>query len=167
MAKQQPTMAAWRKARKERQEGIPQTLISGVEVRMRSVSPDKLLRGGSLPDVLTPLVVRSLYEDVREELDAFTFTQREDAAEALRMIDSVNVVCQEALVWPRIVDDPQNEDEISIDDLSLSDRMWIFRLAFMPAEVLSSFRYQQEGDVEGAADKQGDRNKAKRAAVHQ
>jgi hypothetical protein len=59
-----------------------------------------------------------------------------------------------ALLYPKVVDNPSAEDEIAISELSLSDRMWIFKLAFMPAEVLSRFRYEPARDVEAMDDEQ-------------
>lgn len=142
--------------RKMREQGVAQTLLSGRKVRLRTVTPDRLLRTGKVPDILTPLVTRMLFEEVtNQELNDF-IAPREQAKESLEMVDAINVVCEAGLVYPRIVDDPQGEDEISIDDLSLADRGWIFKLVFQPAEVLSRFRLESLTDVETGADGEGD-----------
>lgn len=161
------TFAEWRKEKRIIQEGIEQPLLSGLVVRMRPVQPDTLLRSGRVPDLLTPLVIKSLYESVREELDAFVFEPRKQTEETLQMIESVNVVVEAALVYPRVVAKPTADDEIAIDELSLSDRMWIFRLAFMPAELLSRFRYEPPRDVEAVADEQGDAQQAEPVDVRE
>lgn len=142
--------------RRMREEGVPQTLLSGRKVRLRTVTPDRLLRSGKVPDILTPLVTKMLFEDVaNEELNAF-IAPRQQQAQNLEMIESLNIVCQAGMLYPRIVDDPQAEDEISIDDLSLADRGWVFKLVFQPAEVLSRFRLESLGDVEAGPDGGGD-----------
>lgn len=139
-------------------EGLPQTLLSGLEVVIRPVRADRLLMSGNVPDILTPLVLRMMFpkEDV---VDATTFPdeaddvdpitrfltkQREQAQEAMEFVRAVDVVCQAALLDPSV-----------LPYLSLADRMWIFRLAFMPAEVLSTFRLQPARDVEAVQDEQG------------
>lgn len=158
--------------RRAREEGVPQLLLSGIVVRMRSVTPDMLLKTGRIPDVLTPLVMKMLFPPKEEdnyrfpdEVDNFVFTQRDEQAETLEMIRSVDYVVKAALVYPRVVDKPTQEDEIAVEDLELRDRFWIFRLALMPAEVLSTFRLQPQGDVEAVADEQGDKQQAEPIAV--
>jgi hypothetical protein len=82
------------------------------------------------------------------------------------MIESINYVCKAALLYPKVVDTPKAEDEIAVTELSLSDRMWIFKLAFMPAEVLSRFRYEPSRDVEDSADGGTDVQQAEQVAEH-
>lgn len=142
--------------RKMREEGVPQTLLSGRKVRLRTVTPDRLLRAGRVPDILTPLVTKMLFEQVsNQELNDF-ISPREQAKDSLEMIDSLNVVCEAALLYPRIVEKPTQDDEIAIDDLTLADRGWIFKLAFQPAEVLSRFRLESVGNVEDRDNSEGD-----------
>lgn len=140
-------------------EGLPQTLLSGLEVVMRPVRADRLLLSGNVPDILTPLVMRMIFPreevvdatvfpdeaDDQDPVDAFLYKEREKAQEAMEFIKAVDVVCEAALIDPSI-----------IPYLSLTDRMWIFRLAFMPAEVLSTFRLQPAGDVGVVFDEQGE-----------
>lgn len=149
-------------------EGELIPLISGIKVQMRSVRPEELLRSGKLPDALSQIVHKSLFKDAREELDAFVFgNSQEDAPEeaqdevpqsleqTIEMIKGVDAVCDAALVDPSIR-----------PYLSLSDRMWIYKLALLPAAVLSTFRQQQDGDVEPKADGEGNVLPTERAAVH-
>lgn len=122
-------------------EGIEQKLISGLPVRMHPVQIEKLLEAGDVPDMLTNILVKGLYEDVREELDAMVMEKHDDRAAAMDTIKAVDAVCRAALVEPDIV-----------PYLSLTDRFWIFKLAFMPVEVLSRFRLQPQGDVDAVAE---------------
>lgn len=135
-----PTIA---ELRRMYDEGYEQPLLSGVTVHMRPVQPDQLLMSGSIPDILTPLVLKMMHPAEEEaflfpdEVQNFIDKPRDDAKDAVEFIKAVNHVCEAALVDPSIV-----------PYLSLSDRMWVFKLAFYPAEVLSTFRYTPPGDVE-------------------
>jgi hypothetical protein len=147
-----PKLPTLEELRRTYDEGVPQTLLSGLEVQMRPVRPDKLLLSGKVPDILTPLVMGMLFpaEDddtgrFPDELDTFLSKPRNKAAEAAEFIRAVDAVCEAALVEPEIV-----------PYLALADRLWVFRLAFLPAEVLSTFRLQPKGDVETVPDQQGD-----------
>lgn len=131
------------------EEGIPQQLLSGIEVVMRPVQPDGLLMSDfDLPDPLTQMVMQMLFPAPKPEADADTFPdERDDVDEFLTrprtkkdeiagFVRSVNAVCELALVDPSV-----------LPYLSLPDRMWIFKLAFMPAAVLSRFRLRAKEDV--------------------
>lgn len=124
------------------ESGITYTLPSGVDVQLRPVSPMALLHSeGKIPDTLTPLVIDMLYEKdfnkTNAAVDAFVQTPREELAKTLEMLESIDMVCKAALLDPE-----------QLPYLTFLDRAYIFRLAFLPAEVLSRFRRQQVGDVE-------------------
>lgn len=118
------------------EEGITQTLLSGIEVQMWPVRIEKLLAAGNVPDILTPIMLKGLYENINDDLTEFVTKQRDEKAETLEMICAVNAVCEASLVDPSLV-----------DYLDLTDRFWLFKLAFQPAEVLSTFRLGSAGDV--------------------
>lgn len=136
------------------EQGTPVTLISGVQVQMRTPRPQDLLASGKLPDILTPIVLKSLYENASDKLDEYLFTERDEVAETLEMVRGVDAVCEAALVEPSI-----------LPYLDLSDRMWIFRLAFMPVQVLGQFRQQPGGNVESKASRKRNKQPTERAAV--
>lgn len=156
MIEQTPKAPTIDDLRRMYEEGLPQTLISGIEVRMRPVTPDRLLSLGRIPDTLAPIMLKGLYEDIHNDLDKFVQGKPEDKEQTLEMIRAIDTVCEAALLEPDVV-----------PYLSLSDRMWIFKLAFMPAEVLSTFRLQPKRDVATEADGEGNGDKAKRAAVRE
>jgi hypothetical protein len=154
-----PTLGAqWRK---EREEGVLVRLPNGDKlVRIRKVRPDMLLRRGRIPDTLTTLMLNMLYGRLQpNELEDF-LSPREQAEEALEMLESLRAVCEAALVEPRIVDEPIADDEISIDDLEIPDRGRIFSLVFMPADALSRFRYQPKTNVDAVENVAGDTQQA-------
>lgn len=139
--------------RQMREQGVLQTLPSGRAVRLRTVTPDRLLRLGKIPDILTTLVVRMVYEDVpNDDLNTF-LVAKEKVTDALEVVESLRVVCEAGLLEPSI---GPGDDQISIDDLTLAERGWIFKLVFQSAEVLTRFRLEQTPDVAALPDGEGD-----------
>jgi hypothetical protein len=132
------------------EKGLPQTLLSGVEVAMRPLRPEPLLFGGKIPDPLRPILMHMLFPPRQEnysfpdELDAFVSEEREDEQAQLDFVQSVDTVCDAVLIDPSIR-----------PFLTFADRLWIFRLAFYPVEVLSRFRLQPPGDVGVVVGEQG------------
>lgn len=145
--------------RRNREEGeLIQLPYSGKMVRLRTVRPDQLLRLGKIPNPLAAMMVDIIYGRMdSEKMDNF-LSLGEDVQAAMDMLESLRVVCTAALVDPKIVENPTQPNEISMDDLELNDRSYIFRLTFVSAEALKTFRYEPPTDVEiasnGAADPQ-------------
>ena len=129
--------------REMRNGGIDQTLPgTGRVVKLRSVDPSDVLREGKMPDILTPLLVRGIYEELgtRQTLDFLT-TERSTLEAALQMADSINFIAKKALV-----------DDTQIEELTLGEKRWIFQLVLGPAEILANFRLEPEDDVESVAE---------------
>lgn len=145
--------------RRNREEGeLVQLPYSGKLVRIRTVRPDMLLRLGKIPNPLASLMVDIIYGRVdSDKMDNF-LSLGESVEAAMDMLESLRIVCSASFVSPKIVDNPTQANEISIDDIELNDRSYIFRLTFVSAEALKTFRYQPPTDVEiasnGAADPQ-------------
>jgi hypothetical protein len=135
--------------RSVRERGEKITIKStGRIVRMRTVKPAYLLRLGKIPDPLSELVMGILYGKITSaQYEAF-FDIAERKENAVELTESLRIVCTAALVEPRIVDDPQADNEIHIDDLEDREQRYIFDLALLEATDLSRFRRQQETDVE-------------------
>lgn len=134
-----PTSAAeWRKPR---EEGYVVTLPSGHVARLRPVALDVLIVSGKLPDLLTPLAAKSLWVETDGEKIG------NEAEQAKGYAELVNIVVPAAMVEPRIVDEPEGDDEISLEDIDFADKVAVFQLATQPAEVLRRFRDKQERDV--------------------
>ncbi len=156
----QPTRGTdWRKPR---EEGFVLALPSGNTARIRPVALDVLLRRGEIPDLLTPFVAQMVYQGVdTDELDKLLSPEKltEQSTEMLALIDAVVTA---AFVEPRIVEDPKEDDEISIADVELADRGTVFSLAVLPANDLRRFLARQtagvgtvqDGDGDGAAPEQ-------------
>jgi hypothetical protein len=145
--------SAWRQPRTE---GYVKQLPSGNVARLRPVSPDQLLTTGEVPDILTPLVVRMLFEGA----DGSELSQLSDPSAVVQnagaTVQLFNTICRLAFVEPRIVADPQGDDEISINDVPLLDRGFVFQLVTQPAEVLRDFMFPESGTVAAVPDGEGD-----------
>ncbi len=160
--------AAWRAPRVQ---GIPIELPSGNIAHLRPVQPERLAAQGEILDILTPLVARMLFQGADATADTIAQTlgaamgEDEDAdptamaaaAGNLANIERVcDIVCKAAFVNPRIVSDPQADDEIALEDLELADKVHVFTLSLRGAAALQHFRYEPNGHVESIPDSQGD-----------
>lgn len=115
-----------------REQGWEQTFSTGRSVRLRTLEPDMLLREGDCPDILTPLLLKSLYGDdrnaaVREFLEQ-PFGTKEDA---FAYIDLLNLICGKSIC-----------DGTKVEELTLAEKRLIFRFALGSSELLTSFVYE-------------------------
>lgn len=146
--------------RKMREQGEKITLPTGRIVRMRVVKPSYLLKLGKIPDFLSELVIQILYGKITDEQYKAHFAPNERKDHAVEMSESLRVVCTAALVEPKVVDNPQADDEIHIDDLEDSEQRFVFDLALLEASTLSRFRQKQIADVAGMEQGQSDLQQA-------
>lgn len=136
--------------RKPREEGYVVTLPSGHAARLRPVALDVLIITGKLPDLLTPLAAKSLWLETDSEKIG------NEAEQARGYAELVNLIVPAAMLEPRMVTDPQNDDEIGPEDMDFVDKVAVFQLATQPAEVLRRFRDQQARDVATISDSEDD-----------
>lgn len=141
-----PTPAA--EFRRVRVEGEAITHpVTGRTVIMRNVQPEDLLTHPDIPEVLQTLAIKVLYGTLgQKEYDEFWETP-EQVEKALDYAKSHKAVLQVALIYPRIVDEPQSDDEILITDLTRGERRFFFDYALLEATALTDFRERQTGDV--------------------
>lgn len=138
--------------RAHREQGIVLTFPSGNNYRVRVPGAAGLLKRGNLPNILVGYASEMLYQGDPEGKKYEAFIAPSDKSErALELLESYKAVCQEMFLEPRVVDEPQADDEIAIDDLSPIDQTWAFWLAFADAKALDNFRPQQAPDVVGVA----------------
>ena len=132
--------AAWRAQRAA--TTVTQLAYSGLTVEIGHVQLDQLLLTGKIPDVLTPIVASVLWSTVGQG-------KGEDEIRAEKgFYELVNSVVTAALVSPRIVSNPTQDDEIAIDDLDFGDKIVIYTIAIQPTEVLHRFRQGENTDVD-------------------
>jgi len=120
-----------------RREGWEQELDSGRKVRLRTLEPHMLLRDGDCPDILTPYLVKSLYMPITNSPTPNDFeVDLQDREEAIAYADMLTYIAKKSLA-----------DDTDVDDLTLSEKKFILRLALVGAELLVSFRYEKTQDV--------------------
>lgn len=141
-----------------REQGVKKTLAGfGRTIRMRPPRLEVLLRGGRVPDILTPLMLKMIYAPLSNaEINDF-LRNRDNTKEAIAQLDALNILCEEVLLEPRVVQEIKDPaSEILIDDLTYLERGWIFKWALLPAEYLAFFRAEQARDVEPGQDSADD-----------
>lgn len=130
--------------RKLRQEGQLVELPSGNVARLRPVSLIELWRLGKIPDVLTGVVVELLTASRLDPERAL-----EKAAENVKNIaDLYVIVCAAAFLEPRIVENPQADNEIAFEDISQEDRERVLAWTNAPQSELRPFRDESQANVE-------------------
>jgi hypothetical protein len=125
----------WRKAR---EQGIEFTLpASKYVVALRPVEVDFFIQHGSVPDLLAG-VVNTLINGDSQVLDVPVTDELE---KNVKWLTFLNELVTYAFVNPKVVDTPQADDEIALDDVSYADKVFIYRYIFArPAHVLQKFR---------------------------
>lgn len=145
--------------RRPRETGFLKTLPSGNKAYLRPVTPAALMEHmGEIPDHLTPIVSEMIFggithAKVLQLVDAMGVDAAQDSLKrAARSVEFANTLCKIAFVNPKVVDNPQAEDEIAPGDIELADRFFVLTLSMQPVEVLRSFRWEQTADVEDVPD---------------
>jgi hypothetical protein len=141
----QPSSGA--EMRKAREEGIVLPFPSGENYRVRPVSAARLLRRGNLPNVLTAFLIDAIYNGLSNQKIGDFLALREQADHAVAFLDSMQIICEEHFMVPRVVANPQSPDELTIDDIPIVDQGWAFDRCFRSARELRPFRPQPSSDV--------------------
>lgn len=139
------------------------TLPSGNVVRLRPVDMSVMMLEGRIPDLLSPLAAKSLFLGIEEDdmlnlEDAEAFEKVKEIAPD--MLKLYNIVTKAAFLEPRIVENPEGDDEISIEDVDAADKAAVFAYTSQGAAALKFFRDQQNADVEPTHDGAGIRPEA-------
>lgn len=138
-----PNGSDWSYRRKLREEGVWISLPSGERARVRAVGFDLIISLGRMPDVLTAFVMDSFEKGV-----GVADWQPTKPEELKALVDLANAMCQAAFVEPRIVDNPQVEDEITIHELTMDDKFFVMAVVNRPARELERFSIEQARNVE-------------------
>lgn len=132
--------SAWRAMATE--TAIIKLPYSQAVVEVGSVQLDHLLVAGKIPDLLTPLVVESLWSPVGQG------KSDDELGRQKGYYELVDIVVTAALRSPRVVENPTADDEIAIAHIPFLDKVIIYQAAIQPLGVLHRFRAQQESDVD-------------------
>jgi hypothetical protein len=128
------TGAEWRKTR---ENGVEVTLPSGHTAALRNINLAALLVKGVIPDPLTGTVM--------ELINGGKTAERMKPEQMLRATAALQeAVCKLAFVNPKVVDEPQTDNEIHIDDVAFIDQEFVLRLLQTPVEVLAKSQFLQE-----------------------
>lgn len=133
--------------RSPRVDGVEIDLPSGKVARLRPVDMSVMLLDGTIPDLLSPLAAKSVWlgVDTPSAEDEKGYEKiKEIAPDLLKLY---NIVTKAAFVYPRVVDDPKEEDEITLDDIDAVDKVAVFSYVTQGVAVLEFFRDQQSADV--------------------
>jgi hypothetical protein len=130
----------WREAR---EKGIEIELISGNSVALRPIELDFFLRVGHVPSALASV----LNDAINGKAYKLEVPEQERAEQSEEWIKFLNELVTFAFVNPKVVDAPQADDEISIDDVSYQDKLEVYGFFTRPARMLRSFRDKQTGNV--------------------
>lgn len=147
MADEELLVTQGKAMREMREQGVVLAFPSGNYYRVRNPTAAGLLRRGNMPNVLLTFVIDAFYSGAtQEKVDKFLSAQEKEE-NVLALMESFAVICKEMLMEPRVVEDAQADDEVTMMDIPLVDQLWAFNLTFVPAEELYPFRPQSQSDV--------------------
>jgi hypothetical protein len=133
----QPTSG--REWRKPFEEGILYRFPSGNVARLRPVDVDFFIKMGRVPDLITPFVVKLLGEGKA------VYPKAEDIKGSQEWVDFLNALAESAFVSPRIVANPQADEEIGIYNVSWADKVdLLYWFARPVVELKNLFRLKAE-----------------------
>ncbi len=125
-------------------EGVLVELRSMRKIKMKPVAMDELLRLGKIPDMLSSLAAKSLWDVV--PIDQAMENNFKTATE---LTELMSIIIPSCVIYPPIYtgNDELPEGMIKLEHLSLLDKLDIFQLALQPVDVLVRFRNKQIGSV--------------------
>lgn len=126
----------WRKAR---EQGITTDLPSGNKADLRPVEVDFFVLAGKVPDLLAPLVNKIISGDTYK-IELPPADQLEKHKEWVQFLRDL---CTYAFVNPKVVEDPQADDEISFEDIAFVDKWHVFTKFAQPSWRMAAFRQKQ------------------------
>ena len=125
--------------RRVREQGIEITFPEyGDVVAIRPMDETFFFKHGMIPDFLAP-TVNEMIGTGQAKLPTVEKNQ-----EWLNWLDNL---VKWAYISPKVVDEPQGDDEISIEEVGYSDKVFLYGLFGRPANVLRSFRDAQRKSV--------------------
>jgi hypothetical protein len=146
-------------------EGIEVEMPDGSIVRMRpTVDTTYLIATGKIPDGLTAIALEGLNFDSKDK------NALKDLGENIkRLNDLYQIVCIETWIHPRIVDNPQKDDEISFKSLTKEEKEFTWNLINRPVSEWKRFLHQWNASLElvpnGTADTASPKQVAKSKPV--
>lgn len=151
----------WREAR---EVGIEFTFpISGFTASIRPVEVDLFVMSHEIPDSIAGYIADIINaKPVKLEIPA-----QEQIEQSKKFLSFLNTLTRFAFVNPKVVDNPQDDNEISIEDVGYSDKLQLFFLFSRPARILRGFRQLQDKHVEAVVPPTNDGDKAEQVGGDQ
>jgi hypothetical protein len=135
---------------------------SGNYARLRPVALDVLLsETDNIPNLLLPLAARVVWEESVPGAVEDGKATTDLLAATPQILGLINVVCKAAFMEPRVVNDPQADDEIGLEDIEFDDKMAVWKLCVQPVEVLRGFRDRQAKAARPVRNRQRSKQPAK------
>lgn len=126
--------SAWRNLH---EQGKEVEFPNGLTARLRSVSIGYLLKAGKMPEGLTAVALGAA--DI--EADELGTVGEEKLIDTLTKLDEYHrIVCEEAFIYPKIVESPSKDDEITFDVLTEADIHFVIELMNTPLVKWRNFR---------------------------
>ena len=132
---------------------VEMRLPSGLVALIRPVDVDFFVRVGRVPSMLAGTINQALDGTLTVKELADKKVPDEATRDNREWITFLNQLTVCTFVPPRIVDvpmddgrevkSPQGEDELSIDDVSYGDKIYIYGLFTLPAQILRRFHQKQ------------------------
>lgn len=136
----------WRKAR---EEGVLFHFPSGMTAKVRPVNVDTFIKLGEVPDMLTTLVSKLT------DTSAATGLSKITADDYMKTLGVYNAFCITCFIEPKCVATNPKDNEISVDDISDTDKQTLFQFLGAPASALARFPGVQEDSVDSVVSEQG------------
>lgn len=124
--------------RSPREDGVEIEFPSGNVAKIRPLDIGAYIKIGYVPDILKPVVVKVVAEgsaplELGEEY--------ENSVEWLKLLDALT---EYAFIDPKVVQDPFEDNQISVEDVSFRDKVELFTFFGRPANELVAFRNGQK-----------------------
>lgn len=157
--------------------GVEKELPSGLKVRLRPVDQGMLLNNKkNLPDNLMYIVNKQIkgvkdgrdQKEVQDEvLGAINDVEKKGLEADPENVERISqwyadtrlfgqAVAYYMVIWPKIVDEPQNDDEINIEWFGTPDLIALGTLVGVPLQNLESFRFGENNSMAPVQPGEGD-----------
>lgn len=171
---------------KQRREGAPLPLPSGLVVRAKRVELQTMIQKGNVPNPLMEVVSEALQKGQKANIEEMIGVEDQeiDLDMVNDMFDMVNRIIIESVTQPRVhaeptvedmvrwnerhpeqpVDDPtqlRDEDLLYVDEVDPDDKMFIYQWACGGTADIATFREEARADMATLAEKQGAKAAAK------
>lgn len=146
---QTPEITSAKDWRKGREEGVVFHFPSGLTARVKPVSVSTFIAVGHIPDILSSIVQKLIGQDA-----PMADMPLDDMRKAMEVYD---IFCKTCFLCPVIVDEVKNtETEITLEDISDTDKQTLFAFMGSPASALAAFRPLTQNTVDDLVGQQSD-----------